>query len=62
MIHSPGQEKSSIDRFWDQYIKVLRCSGAKDSALRWYVLHAEEYIKAFPNRRLARHTRDDLES
>ncbi len=37
----------SNSRFWDKYIAVSRLYKVRDSALRWYVRHAKNYIKTF---------------
>ena len=51
----------TISRFWDNYTDKLKTYGAKPEALRWYVRHAESYIKSIPDRRLAQHTVQDVE-
>lgn len=40
-------------RFWDRYIKALPKRGIKPPSGHWHVLRAEQFIKAFPARRLA---------
>ena len=49
-----------VERFWDKFIDSVRKIGAKESALRWYVRHAEQYLKAFPDKRLNLHTCEDV--
>ncbi len=51
---------SAADRFWDRFIANLQKQGVKDKHLRWYVIRAEHYIKAFPDKRLARHSAEDI--
>jgi len=51
----------SVSRFWDKYIEKTKACGVKPGAVRWYVRHAEAYIKANPERRLAQHTAADVE-
>ena len=51
-----------IARFWDNYIRKLRSIGIKEPALRWYVKHAERYIKAHQSLRLSDHTQQQLET
>lgn len=46
----------SVSRFWDKYIDKTKSYNVKDKAVRWYVRHAEEYIKAHPDHRLRSHT------
>jgi integron integrase len=51
----------TITRFWDKYIEQLNRYGIKPKMLRWHVRHAEQYIQAHPQRRLAAHTVADVE-
>ena len=53
-------EKSATDRFWDRFIERITKQGVKQSQARWYVFRAEQYIKAFPGKRLAAHTVEDI--
>lgn len=50
----------AIERFWDKYIKYISDQGVKQSIARWYVIRAEQYIKAFSNKRLADHKPGDV--
>ena len=50
----------AIDQFWDKYIKCLSDKGVKQSVTRWYVVRAEQYITAFPNKRLSGHKPRDV--
>jgi integron integrase len=47
-------------RFWDRFIDRARKNGVKESAIRWHVRRAEDYLKAFPDKRLGEHTRADI--
>ncbi len=40
-------------RFWDRYLKILHSQGIQPPFDRWHVLRAEQFIRAFPGRRLA---------
>lgn len=51
----------SISRFWDDFINKTKAYGVKQSAVRWYVRHAESYIKAYPDLKLAKHSTQNLE-
>ena len=51
----------SVPGFWDKYIAITRLYKVRDSALRWYVRHAEGYIKAHPNLRLSQHSAEIIE-
>jgi hypothetical protein len=52
--------KVVIKRFWDRFVDRARGNGVKGAALRWHVLRAEEYLKAFPDRRLSEHSAEDV--
>jgi len=56
----PTTSTGAIDRFWDQFIQRARKNGIKEAAMRWYVLGAEQYLKAFPDKRLAAHRTEDV--
>ncbi len=45
----------SISRFWDNYIAKTATYNVKSEAAKWYVRSVEQYIKAYPNIRLAMH-------
>jgi hypothetical protein len=49
-----------VEKFWDKYIILLNKQGVKESAARWYVKRAEDYIKSFPDKKLAQHTAEDI--
>jgi integrase len=51
---------TSVDRFWERFIDLARKNGVKDTAVRWYVRHAERYLEALSGKRLAEHTREDV--
>ena len=51
-----------IERFWDQFIEIVRKNGVRPPFDRWYVIRAEEYIRAYAGRRLQDHDRRDVES
>lgn len=51
----------SVSCFWDEYIKKTRAYGVKPDAQRWYVRHAEAYIKAHRSTRLARHSAENVD-
>jgi len=50
---------AQISRFWEKYTAKARRYGVKEDNLRWYVQHAERYIKAHKIR-LAQHTPEIL--
>lgn len=51
----------SVSRFWDNYIEKTKAYNIKSKVARWYVRHAEAYIKAHPGRRLVTHSATDIE-
>lgn len=51
----------SVSRFWDNYIAKTRSYKIKSSVARWYVRHAESYIKAHANSRLSQHSALQME-
>ncbi|HFQ80553.1 MAG TPA: integron integrase [Desulfobacterales bacterium] len=52
----------TIKRFWDQYIQYLADANVKRVVARWYVIRAEQYIKAFPEKPLIEHTPAEVNS
>ena len=52
----------SISRFWDKFIAKTIAYGVKKDAARWYVRHAEFYIKHYKSRKLAVHNLQDVEN
>jgi integron integrase len=46
--------------FWGMYIENLRKQRVKDSAQRWYVMRAEDFIRAARGRKLHDHSADDV--
>ena len=52
----------SISRFWDKFIYKTKTYGIKPVAARWYVKHAETYIKTKPNQRLKNHSAHDVDN
>ncbi|HHJ35079.1 MAG TPA: integron integrase [Gammaproteobacteria bacterium] len=49
-----------VSRFWEKYIDKTKCYGVKPDVVRWYVKHAERYIKAHDSR-LSIHTVQDID-
>lgn len=52
----------SVSRFWDKFIIKTKDYGAKPKEERWFVRHAEDYIKAHGNIRLSQHSPQDVEN
>jgi len=53
---------SSVSRFWDKYIEKTKCYKLKPGVDRWYVKHAEAYIKYHQGIKLASHQPHHIES
>lgn len=53
---------TTASRFWDNYIEKTEAYRLKPPTIRWHVMHAEAYIRAHPDRRLATHTAADVEN
>ena len=47
-------------RFWDRYINFLSRQGVKETTRRWYVRRAEDYLKAYKDKKLAHHTPEEV--
>ena len=52
----------SDSRFWDKYIAVSKLYKVRDSALRWYVRFAEQYIRAHEGLPLDQHAAEQVEN
>jgi len=52
----------AASRFWDKYISKTISYNVPEGARRWYVRHAEVFIKAHSDYRLSALTADDMES
>jgi len=51
-----------ITRFWDRYIDFIHTQGVRAPADRWYVIRAERYIKAVPDKKLTAHQPADVQA
>ena len=49
-------DEQNIARFWDNFIEKLKPYSVKHDVVRWHVRHAEDYIKAHTDDRLADHS------
>lgn len=47
-------------RFWDRYLKILHSHGIRPPFDRWHVVRAEQFIRAFPDRRLGELGADEV--
>jgi len=55
MANTNARQTDAIKHFWDRYIQYLANNDVKPTVTRWYVIRAEQYIKALPGKRLANH-------
>src|SRR5215813_13087892 len=55
-----GSSHDPSDGFWDRYAARLRAQGVKPTAVRWYVIRAEQYLQAIAHKRLPEHTPQDV--
>ena len=53
--------EQSVSRFWDNFINKTALYGINPGVARWYVRHAEMYIKS-NGKRLAEHSREDVDN
>ncbi len=58
--HATSTNSETIKRFWDRFINISVKQGVGESYLRWYVIRAEQYLKANPGKKLAQHSADDV--
>ena len=57
---SEASQQSREARFWDGYLELLHKQGVKPPADRWHVVRAEGFIRAFPGRKLADLSADEV--
>lgn len=51
----PQAMEEAISRFWDKFIEISKGYNSNPDITRWYIVRAEEYIKAHPQQRLKTH-------
>jgi len=49
-------DKNDVEYFWENFIDSARKQNVPSKAIRWYVRHAENYIKAHPEVKLVKHS------
>jgi len=57
---STSFSSKNVEIFWGKYIENLRKQRVKDSAQRWYVMRAEDFIRAARGRKLLDHSAEDV--
>ena len=50
----------AVKRFWDRYIQYLLDKEINPTVARWYVIRAEQYIKALHGKPLVEHGPEDV--
>jgi integron integrase len=60
LSNSP-EHKAAIDRFWSNYLFILKNNGVPAKSIPWYRKHIEAYIKAHENHPLRLHTGQEIE-
>ncbi len=60
MVNSNTRKPEAIHSFWDRYIKHLLKNDVKGTVTRWYVIRAEQYIKANSSKNLKNHSPEDV--
>ncbi len=61
---SSGKEPvplASVERFWDNYLFILKKNAVSKNSIPWYRKHAEAYIKANKNTPLSSQTGQDID-
>lgn len=61
---APSRQDASTGRgqFWDRYIEFLRKQGINSPADRWYVIRAEQFLRAFPDTSLRKQSATNVET
>lgn len=55
-----SKQDRSVGKFWDRYIHLLNKQGIKEPFDRWHVKRAEQYIAAYPDRKLTSHRPEEV--
>jgi len=56
-----SSRQASVDRFWSNYLFILKKNAVPKSSIPWYRKHAEAYIKANKSTPLSNQTARDIE-
>ena len=62
MAYRASTSDSAAKNFWDRYIRNLKKQGINAKAVRWYVIRAEQYLKAFRDLKLRAHQPNEVQS
>ena len=55
-----GHMDDTSKGLWDRYVANIRAQGVKPTAVRWYVIRAEQYLRTVAPKPLAAHTPQDV--
>ena len=59
-LSKPSARDSSVERFWNNYLIVLKNNAVPKTSLTWCCKHAEAYIKANKTTPLSKQTDQDV--
>jgi len=57
-----SSQTDAVKSFWDNYANFIINQGVKGGQVRWYVIRAEQYIQAFPEKHLAAHGPEEVKT
>jgi len=60
MPRQSARTKSVRDRFWGRFAERSEKQGVREASIRWYVIRAERYLKAFRDKKLRAHSAADV--
>ncbi|TCT22217.1 hypothetical protein [Thiobaca trueperi] len=62
MTQNPSTHEEKVRSFWDRYVQSLHESGIQPPFDRWMVIRAEHDIAAYPDRKLAEQSPEDVDA
>ena len=62
MTQNPSTYEEKVRSFWDRYVQNLHESGIQPPSDRWMVIRAEHDIAAYPDRKLAEQSPEDVDA
>jgi hypothetical protein len=60
MPQTASRNPDAVNRFWDKFVNNLIKQDIGEPFLRWHVKRAEQYLKAYSDKKLAAHTAADV--
>ena len=54
-------QQHAIDRFWSNYLSILKNSSVPQNSTKWYRAHIQNYIDAHPDVRLSQHPPSNID-